>query len=256
MLKRSVLGISATAALAAASLVSAGGADARVTRPAAAAPLDARCTGVRSTAVARDLMVPAGATCVITHGTTIGRDVLVGQGATLIDSAGVIGRDIVATNPKGIGVGGWLGQPGKVGRNILIDGTSGSGPGTVTGGDNYICHTEIGQNVTVENTVAGAGEWIVGDQDEECSGGGNIVGENLSVMGNDVRVDVADNREGSAPYAEGIDRDLLVAGNLVSATSPVVESNFVGLNATCQAGTLEDADGSPNIVQGTNTGCP
>jgi hypothetical protein len=49
--------------------------------------------------------------------------------------------------------------------------------------------------------------------------------------------------------------DLTVTGNLVSATSPVVESNFVGQNATCQAGTKKDGDGTPNKVEGTNNGC-
>ena len=256
MLTRSILGISATAVLAAATLVPAAGAGARVRRSAAPAPVDARCIGLRFTDVTRDLIVPAGATCTIFRGTSIGRDVLVGQGATLIDSAGVIGRDIVATNPQGIGIGGFLGQSGRVGRNIVISGASGRGPGTVTPGDNYICHTQIGQSVTVQNTATGAGEWIIGDQDEECSGGGNILGTNLTVAGNDVRVDVADNRAGAFPYSQGIGRNLLVSGNLVSAISPVVESNFAGMNATCQAGTVQDADGSPNAVQGTNSGCP
>lgn len=251
-----MLGISATAVLAAGTLLPAAGAGARARRSAAPAPLDARCTGLRSSDVTRDLIVPAGASCVISRGTSIGRDVIVGQGATLIDSAGVIGRDIVATSPQGIGIGGFLGQSGRVGRNIVVSGASGAGPGTVSAGSNYICHTQVGQNVTVQNTAAGAGEWIIGDRDEECSGGANILGGNLTVTGNNARVDVADNRAGSVPYSQGIGRSLLVSGNFVSAAAPVVESNFIGLNATCQSGTVEDADGSPNTVQGTNSGCP
>jgi hypothetical protein len=213
------------------------------------------CTGVQSTNVPYDLTVPAGKTCTITHGTLIGHDVNVYRGATLIDNAGIIGHDINGYQPKGIGIGGFGTQSGLVGNDITINGVSGAGPGTVTKGANYVCNTGIGNNLYISNSTALAGPWIIGDRDEECTGGGNEVGTNVTVSSNHNRVDVSDNEEGTFPYSVGIGMNLTVTGNLVSATSPVVESNLVGQNATCQAGTKKDADGTPNTVGGANNGC-
>lgn len=214
------------------------------------------CTGVQSKNVPGNLNVPAGATCTITHNVTVGNNVTVNQAATLIDQGATIQNNVTATDPKGIGIGGYGGTRGKIENNLTINGVSGQGPGTVTHGDNYICDTYIANAVLVENSAAGAGQWIIGDQDEECSGGGNQIDGNLTVANNRNRVDVSDNRKGKPPYSVGIGHNLSITGNVVNATSPVVESNFVGNNATCQSGTKKDGDGSPNIVEGTNHGCP
>jgi hypothetical protein len=48
---------------------------------------------------------------------------------------------------------------------------SGAGPGTVTPGDNYICNTKIKNNLLITHSASTAGPWIIGDRDEECSGG-------------------------------------------------------------------------------------
>lgn len=221
-----------------------------------AANNNVNCTGVQSTNVPGDLTVPAGATCTITHNVTVGDNVTVDQGATLIDQGATIQNDVTATDPKGMGIGGYNGTQGKIENDLTINGVTGKGPGTVNPGDNYICDTYIANNAVVENSATAAGEWIIGDQDEECSGGGNEIDANLTVTNNNNRVDISDNRRGNPPYSVGIGHNLSVTGNLVSATAPVVESNFIGDNATCQTGTKEDADGSPNIVEGTNHGCP
>jgi hypothetical protein len=226
---------------------------ARAHRLAKSAATNVNCTGIQSTTVPYDLTVPAGKTCTITPGTVIGHDVNVSLGATLIDNAGIIGHDINANQPKGIGIGG--SQPGLVGNDITINGASGAGPGTVTKGANYVCNTLVGNNLSIQHSTAAAGPWIIGDRDEQCTAGGNQVGANLTVSSNGNRVDVSDNEEGQYPYAVGIGMNLTVTGNFVSATSPVVESNLVGQNATCQAGTKKDGDGTPNTVGGTNNGC-
>jgi hypothetical protein len=83
----------------------------------------------------------------------------------------------------------------------------------------------------------------------------NVIGNDLTAEYNQNHIDIADNRRGTSPYAIGIASNLTVLFNAVLATSPVVESNFVGNNATCQAGTKKDADGTPNIVDGSNDGC-
>lgn len=214
------------------------------------------CAGTQSTAVRYDLTVPAGKTCTIKAGVAVGHDVYVEKGSTLIDQGAIVGYDINATaGPKGIGIGGPAGTPGSVGHDIDVTGTSGAGPGT-NAGNNYICDTVVGHNIDVQGSTSGAGQWIVGDRDEQCTTGGNLVGFNLYVDNNKNRVDVSDNMQGSLPYVGGIANNLYVTGNAVTATSPIVESNFIGDNATCQAGTTTDGDGAHNIVGAHNNGCP
>jgi hypothetical protein len=214
------------------------------------------CTSTETTNVPDNLTIPVGATCTIAHTVTVGNNVIVDQGATLIDRGATIENNITATQPKGIGIGGYAGHAGYVSTSITIHGLTGQGPGTVTKGGNYICNTNIGNNVTVENTAGGAGEWIIGDRHEECSGGTDQLNGSLIAINNNTRVDISDIKKGHPPYSVGIGYNLVVTGNLVNSTSPIVESNFVGNNATCQPGTKEDADGTPNIVDGKNNGCP
>jgi hypothetical protein len=188
----------------------------------------------------------------------IGNSIIVNSNATLIDKGANVANHIQASSPKGIGIGGSpTGSAGSVAQGISISGTNGAGPGTVVPNSNYLCNTNIGQSVSISGSLSTAGDWIIGDTDEDCSNGGNQMIANLAVTNNQDRVDVSDNRKGtSPPYMVGIEQSLYVAGNTVTSTSPVVESNFVGQSATCQAGTKKDGDGTPNIVEQSNQGCP
>jgi hypothetical protein len=185
---------------------------------------------------------------------SVAGNVMVGQNATLIDEGAQVQQGIQATKPNGIGIGGSPTGAGGVAQNISVNGATGS----ASGGHNYLCNTAIGQGVTVTATAAGAGTWIIGDQDESCTNGPIHVAQNLSVTNNAVRVDVSDNRFGKFPYTVGIGQNLYVTGNTVSA--PVVEHNFIAGSATCQANTTTDSDRGPdnghNTVEGTNSGCP
>jgi hypothetical protein len=187
---------------------------------------------------------------------TVGNDVYVDKGATLIDSGATVKNNVQATTPKGIGIGGFGSQPATVGGSVSVTGTSGSGPGTTTRGSNYICNARIGGNLTINSSASGAGPWIVGDIDEECSGGGNLIGRSLTAEFNKDRLDISDNRKGVPPYVGGITLNLTVLLNTVTSTSPIVESNFIGAIAACQIGTKRDGDGTPNIVGLLDLGCP
>ena len=210
------------------------------------------CSGTQSTNVPYDLNVPAGKTCTVKKGVAVGHDIIVNTGSTLIDQGANVASDIQATSPKGIGVGGG----GSVGHDIQITGTSGAGPGTVHAGDNYVCSTQIAHDLSVLNSTSKAGQWIIGDIDEECTAGGNLIGDNLNAQGNQNRVDISDNKQGQPPYAGGIGNNLNLSGNKVTSTSPIVESNYIGDEANCQAGTKMDGDGTHNVVGVQNNGCP
>ena len=213
------------------------------------------CSGIQATNVPNDLSVPSGKTCTILPGVKIGNDVIVNSEATLIDNAAVIGHDIDANQPKGIGIGGFGSTMGSIGHDVNVTGITGAGPGTKTPGDNYICHTAIKHDIEVRYSASKAGEWLIGDVDEECRGGGNQIGNNASIRDNANRVDISDNMQGESSFIAGIGKNLTVTGNLVSLITPVVESNFVAGNATCQAGTTKDHDGTANVVDGRNNGC-
>jgi hypothetical protein len=221
---------------------------------AAASGGNVNCSGVQSTNVPYDLTVPSGKTCTITPGTKIGHDVNVNSGATLIDSAGIVGHDINGNSPNGMGIGGSGTAMGSVGNDINVNNTSGAGPGTA--GNNYICNTKITHDVNVMSSTSKAGQWIIGDKDEQCSGGPNLVGHDLTVEYNNNRVDISDNMKGMPPYAGGITYNLYVLYNLVTTRSPVVENNFVGGNASCQSGTKTDGDSRLNVINGMNHNCP
>ena len=210
------------------------------------------CNGIAPAVVPYDLTVPSGKTCTI-NGSRVGHDVNVQSGATLIDKAGSIGHDLNGNYAKAIGITGAGSTMGKVGDNINIYGTSGA----TSTGTNYICATSVGGNASVSSSTSKAGPWIIGDMDEACTGGGNQVGGNLTAQNNQDRVDISDNQPNGLYGVGGIGGNLTVTGNLVTATppAPVVESNVVGGNATCQSGTKNDGDGSANVVRGANNGC-
>jgi hypothetical protein len=225
-----------------------------VLAPAASAATS--CTGTQSTNVSGDLVVPSGKTCTINPGVAISGNVIVNGGATLIDNGAFIGHDVQATSPKGIGIGGSPGNPGTIGHDIQVTGIMGS----ASSGNNYICNNQIGNNIVVTGSTSKAGQWIIGDTDESCSRGGNQVGNDLQVTNNNDRVDVSDNKRNVPPTGiVGIFHNLQVMNNAVTKTSPVVEGNYIGNTAQCQAGTKTDSDFSTsghNIVGGTNQGCP
>jgi hypothetical protein len=218
----------------------------------ASASNNVNCSGTQSTNVSGNLTVPSNKTCIINPGVTIRGNVYVDSGATLKDNGAIISGGVQATSPKGIGLGGSSTAPGTISANVVISGLTGTGPGTVTPGSNYICNSVIRGNVTVQNSGSNAGPWIIGDIDEECTGGGNQMGSaNVTVQGNANRVDISDNEKGNPPYSVGISGNLTVQ----DPHADVVESNFVSGNAKCQPSATKDGDGTANIVSGNNTGC-
>jgi hypothetical protein len=200
-------------------------------------------------------LLPSGKTCTIAPGVQIGGSVIVSSGATLTDNGAQIADDIQATSPKGIGLAGSASGPGSVGIDVEITGVSGSGPGTIVKGSNYICDTEIGHDLQITGSRSKAGPWIIGDQrsGEECGRGGNQIGTDMQVVNNANSVDISDNMKGSPPTSNvGIGHDLQETGNAVTSTSPVVANNYIGYDAECEAHTK----GTSNIVGHNNEGCP
>ncbi len=215
---------------------------------ASANPNDVICSGPVTSNVAHDLIVPAGSfQCMITVGVQIGHDVIVQPGGHLWDRGGQVGHDITASQPAGIGIGGFgTPQGGSVGHDITIDGVTGSGPTR----DNFLCNTHVGHDVTVENSAASATAWDIGDFQPECGSGGLTTGHDLNVINNQNSVDVSDNNEGLPPPPNAIGHDLNVFGN---ALAPVVESNTVSHDANCQSDHTTDGDGVPNVAGHNNT---
>jgi len=196
-----------------------------------------------------DLIVPQGAQCNLVATTIVGRDVIVEEGANLHDVAAHIGHDIDAYQPQFIGIGGSKGNPGYVGHDVRIDGATGTvGPNPF----NFVCNTNIGRDLTIENSPSRPAVWYVGD-DPRCDGG-NQVGHNLIVRNNQMHVDVSENgTNNGGGLRGGIGNNL----NVIDNTSVVVEGNVVGHDAKCEpAPGPSDGDFVANSVRDKNEGCP
>jgi hypothetical protein len=179
--------------------------------------------------------VPSGGNCTLVPGTMITHDVKVQLGGALNDEGAIIGDNVHADQPAGIGIRG-----GSIGNDIQIIGLTGAGPGS--GGDNYICNTTVGGNVDVQNGAVGAKPFVIGDP-PDCSGSpSNTIGGNLSVRNNADPVDVSDNQ---------ISNDLAVENN---TGGTVVANNHAGKHAKCQ-GNSPPATGAGNTAP-KNQGCP
>lgn len=212
-----------------------------------------------------DLIVPAYANCVVVPGTTIGHDVIIGEGAQFYDKGGYIGHDVTADQPLFIGIGGTgtagASQPGYVGHDISINGALGPNDPMALHNLNFVCNTNIGHDLTIENSTDNAqnpSTWYVGDADGRCTGGGNQVGHDLNVLNNKTPVDVSDNgtsggRTNNPSHPGGIGHDLNVTGN---SPGYVVEGNVAGHDATCSpAPDSSDGDPTANSAGHKNNGC-
>ena len=204
-----------------------------------------RCSGVAPASVAHDLVVPAGGSCTILAGTSVGHDVVVQSGATLIDEGGQVRHDVRADKGAGIGIGGGTGPNGELVRgsvrhDVSLSGVSGAGPGP--SGVNYVCSTDVGHDLVVAHSSASAGEWVIGDADPDLCSQGVKVGHDLRAQDNANHLDVSDN---NAPSKWAIGHDLNVQG---SGQPPMVESNTVRHDASCESDHARDGDGSPNTA--------
>ena len=201
--------------------------------------------------------VTFGPNCVINNLDNILQDVTGQPGGSLIDQAATIGHDLQAKNPVYIGIGGnGPGQGGSIAGDVNITGVTGSVAGD-SNNDNYVCNTQIGHNLVIQNSASTAGQWYVGDSDPECTGGAVQVGNDLNVTKNKNQVDVSENgtnpAAGSGGLAGGIAHDLNVTGN---AAGFVVEGNVVGHDANCNPGPgVTDGDSAPNTAAHNNDGC-
>jgi hypothetical protein len=185
------------------------------------------CDGIRS-GHGKDVVVPSGAVCTLLPGTTVDHDVQVQKGGTLIDHGASIGHDLHADKAAGVA----LDQGASVGHDVTIDGTT----GTADGG-NRICSSNIGHNLTVQNSAAGAGDWSIGGG--VCDDG-NSVGQDLNVHGNDNSVDVSNN---------------MVGGNLSveNNANATVNDNTAAHDTSCKKNTVQAGGGNS---AGHKNGCP
>lgn len=212
----------AVAAIATGSLVCAGVA------LAAPAP-DASCTGVLAAGTYQDVTVPAGATCSISKGDNILHDLIILKGANLVDFGASIGHDVTANAPNSLEIGGVSGgNPGTVGHDIEIVGTTGTSPT----GTNYVCNQHVGHDVVVEDSASTASPWFIGDPGNNSNlfGCGNDVGHDVVAANNANPVNVSGNNptDFENPNA-GIGHDLTVTNNTAGAT---VNANTVGHDCT------------------------
>jgi serine protease AprX len=136
------------------------------------------CSGTLPAGIYKDVSVPSGATCTIGTGVVILHDLTVQQGATLVAAGASIGHDLSANQPAGVGIARSL-----VGHDLSVDGTTGAGPGP--DGDNYVCGTTVGHDLTVQNSALGAGAWFLG---AAVCGGPNTVGHDTSAQNNTTAV--------------------------------------------------------------------
>jgi hypothetical protein len=180
--------------------------------------------------------VPSGSNCVLVPGTKISGSVQVGQGATLSCSGASIAQDVQVKQAAGVGISNC-----QIGHDLQIQGLTGNGPGT--GGDSYVCSSNVGHDLQVQNDAAGSSPLVIGGQ-PDCTGQnpGNVVGHDLQVHNNGDQVDVANNQ---------VSHDVQVQNNGAGAT---VANNSAGHDAQCQ-NDRPQATGSGNTA-GHNLGCP
>jgi hypothetical protein len=133
-----------------------------------------------------------------------------------------------------------------VGNDVQVNGVTGSGPADIAPHTNFICSTDIVHDVVLTNSLATAGEWVVGDSPELCNAG-NTVGHDLVVQNNKNPLEISDNRVGNnmPPSSYGIGHDLRVTSN---AQAPVVEGNTAAHDAVCQSNFTTDTDHEPGGV--------
>ncbi len=131
-----------------------------------------------------DVTVPQGATCVLAPGAVVEHDLNVQKGATLYDEGATVQHDFQAQQANGVDI-----DPGsQVGHDLNINGLTGV-PATETA--NEICGANIGHDMTIQNSAAGA-PVEAGCADE----GGNSVGHDINVNNNAGPVTVDDNTSG------------------------------------------------------------
>jgi hypothetical protein len=120
-----------------------------------------------------NILVPSGATCTLNNVTVTG-NVTVESGGCLIagESAGgaIIGGNVTATGAKCLAIG----YTSSIGGSVTALGTTSS----PTGGQNYICATTIGGNVTIDSSGTGA-SWCIGSKSGfpcQCAKPNTIIG--------------------------------------------------------------------------------
>ncbi len=150
---------------------------------------------------AHNLIVPSGTSCGPTQGSTVGHDVIVEPGGAFFPGGTKITRDVIATKAKLIELGDVNNgtTPTKVGRDVVIDGTTGPQPY-----GNFICDTHIGRNLVIRHTKKAASGWDIGYPDPaNCGRNGVRAGQHGDKIGHDavfthnaVSLEVGDNTIG------------------------------------------------------------
>jgi hypothetical protein len=194
-----------------------------------AAAATTNCNGTLAAGTYENVNVLAGAACTLDLNAhvTVMHDLIVQATGSLNDQAATVGHDVVATNPQIISIG----YGGSVGHDIVIQGLTGSG-------DNYICNTRIGHDLSVSNGLVSASVLNIGPP--RCAAP-LTVGHDLTVRNNANPVTVSDNSAG---------HDLVVQGNTGGTT---VNGNHAGHDAACIANTGFVAAGNGNTAGHNNT---
>ena len=170
----------------------------------------------------RDVEVPSGKTCILLPHTRVTHDVRIDPKGMLVDQQAWVGHDIEANRSAGVVIESKdPSDPAKIGHNVKIEGTLGSGPQ-----GNYVCNALVLHDVKIVGSEATAGIWTVGDSTLSpavCVTGTKVrVGHDLIVQNNAAPIDVADTLIGD---------DLTIRGNKPGGA--VINRNSVGDDASC-----------------------
>jgi hypothetical protein len=176
------------------------------------------CGAVLPGGTYQDIVVPGGATCTIGSDVTVTHDVQVQKGGTLVDKGATINHDIHGDHPAGIGIG----FGGQVGHNIDINGVTGTVPGGITP-DNYVCNTQVGNDVNVHDSAAGASQWFIGAL-PECTTP-LTVGHDLNVTNNANHVTVSSNTIGHYLNVNGNTGGTVVSNNTATGKATCKNNN-------------------------------
>jgi hypothetical protein len=181
---------------------------------------------------------------------TVGHDVKVQFNSQLVTGTASIGNDLIATHPSSIQIGGTGGHT-TVGHDVVINGS----PGPAQKADfafDSLCDLSVGHDLLMTNRWVNFG-FTIGDG---CGDGPVTVAHDLVVM-NDAAL--ASHHFGPSSLNVGdiqVRNDATFSGNTaVPGGDLQFEDNTIAGDATCSKNT-PSVTGDPNIVGGTNNGCP
>jgi hypothetical protein len=209
-------------------------------------------TDVTNSSIGYDETIDGGGNDTLTN-STVGHDVKVQWESQLVARSATIRNDLIATHAGSIQIVRTGGQT-TVGHDVVVNGS----PGSLThSGDAFtfdsLCNLSVGHDLVVEN------RWVtLGFTIGECFGAPeSTVGHDLVVTN-----DQALSTGFAGPSSLNVGRiqvgnDATFSGNTAAPGGSLqFEGNTIAGNATCSKNTPAVTADAPNIVGGTNNGCP